>query len=372
MIFEIPHSQVPDHIKTSARYIEFCQLYPESTHFMVNGLCYTPSIDSNQDITKILNFDFIYGLSYDYKVSFLVNTYKYYLTAFEPFHIPNFNSWLGTQLQALFIYNKIDIWIECARNHYDELLDALEYMFESPLKCGNNETILVYTIESNNINMFRRCIYKYGLYERIDHVHYYMPQITQLNRVEMFKIYADYAIEKQLPLKFLYQSSKSIQHLKCEMLHYVYSHMNLTGLNFIYDYNTDIEVIRYLHTRISKPIHAKTIFINALKTWATTVDIVNELMELLEQNIASLLNHSEIINIFNNIIRNDNRELMNLLFKAGFTISDTMYASYLNLIKGKRYINITPAYIRMHCNRNQIVNSTEINRFIQEFESMAM
>lgn len=235
-MLEIPIAELPEHVLSSNRFVEFAELYPKSTHFMIHESCYPASLDPGTNIIEILNFDFIYGLSFENQVQFLINCYNCYYYDYYSLETPIFDSWLGIQLSALFKYNKHDIWYVCAKENYNELLEAIETIYGSPIDCGCNQTLLKEVITHNNSIMFYNCLYKYGF--SVENVN--MVQILNLNLFELFKIFVDYANKNRICLKFITQTSYFNRLLSKNMLHYMFPEIN--DVNSIYEYIHSVNV----------------------------------------------------------------------------------------------------------------------------------
>lgn len=345
-MIEIQICELPEHVLSCTRYAEFIKLFPDATHFMIDETCFTQSLDPKDGILRILQFDFVNGLSQKNKVKLLVDTYNLYLESYEPFLIPEYDSWLGNQLMMLFKRDKKQVWSECAKHHYDELLDALEILFKTPKHCNLNSKLMVETIESNNINMFRRCIYSYGFYG--DSCYINIIPIMQANRFEMFKIYVDYTLENMMPLRFLYISALPRFLITRKMVDYVYPHISKDILQIFLEHNPRLDVIEYLIDRAGLPKNRASVFMNVLDFNENNIIDVKHLLNLLKIDLQYLITNGHFINIFKIIVEKDNRKLLSMLFEAGARITQEMYEDYLTKICGKTYINITPAFVRAH------------------------
>jgi hypothetical protein len=139
----IQFNELPEHIATCDHYRETRQLFPEHEEFAILETDYFPDL-SSADPRKLLDFDFRYGLSREYKAKVLLHIYKLWEDSVEPFKVPEFNSHLGRQVKLLFEFEFSRV-TSALRTNSCELLLALEMLYGKDFVQSELNSSIVYT-----------------------------------------------------------------------------------------------------------------------------------------------------------------------------------------------------------------------------------
>jgi hypothetical protein len=208
--------ELPEHIATCDHYLQTRQLFPYHEEFAILESYYFPDI-SAADPLKLLEFDFKYGLSREYKVKVLLHIYQLWENSVEPFNIPEFDSYLGKQLKYLFEFSYSRL-TTALRTNSCELFLALEFMYgKDYIQCELNTNVIytnLCTIIRNNSEDILLLIL-----ERKYTITAYSIEITEAinsNSISMLKI-----INSIAPAPFRYIENNKITNISYEIFMYL-------------------------------------------------------------------------------------------------------------------------------------------------------
>lgn len=162
----IKFNELPEHIATCDHYLDTRRMFPDHEEFALLETDYFPDIYAATPL-KLLEFDLKYGLSREYKLKVLLHIYQLWENSVEPFNIPEFDSYLGNQLEYLFEfhYNRVS---SALRMNGCELFLALESLYgkdyiQSELDTNFIDTHLRKIIVNNSeeiLKLILECGYK--------------------------------------------------------------------------------------------------------------------------------------------------------------------------------------------------------------------